>query len=61
MYKDALNYAQSCPQSAIVHGAGRKQKPPLHPIPTERSFQIFGVDVMELPITTRGITDNNKR
>ena len=54
MYRDALNYAQSCPQCAIVQGAGRKQKPPLHPIPTERPFQIVGVDVMELPITTRG-------
>ena len=32
---------------------GQKQKPPLHPIPTERPFQIVGVDIMELPVTTR--------
>ena len=54
MYRDVLNYAQSCPQCAIVQGAGRKEKPLLHPIPSERPFQIVGVDVMELPITTRG-------
>ena len=54
MYRDALEYAESCPQCAIVKGTGRKNKPPLHPIPTERPFQIVGVDIMELPVTTRG-------
>ena len=54
MYRDALEYAKDCPQCAIVKGTGRKQKPPLHPIPTERPFQIVGVDIMELPVTTRG-------
>ena len=52
--RDAMNYAQSCPQCAISQGAGSKQKPPLHLIPTEHPFQIVGVDVMELLITTRG-------
>ena len=54
MYRDALEYAESCPQCAIVKGTGHKNKPPLHPIPTERPFQIVGVDIMELPVTTRG-------
>ena len=54
MYRDALEYAKSCPQCAIVKGMGRKNKPPVHPIPTERPFQIIGVDIMELPVTTRG-------
>ena len=54
MYKDSMNYAQSCPQCVTVQGYGRKQKPPLHPIPTERPFQTNGVDVMELPMTTKG-------
>ena len=54
MYKEAMNYAQSCPQFVIVQGAGRKQRPPLHPTLTEYLFQIVGVDVMELPMTTRG-------
>ena len=47
-------YAQNCPQCAIVVGTGRKLKPLLHPIPTECPFQIVGVDIMELPITTNG-------
>ena len=54
MYSDALEYANNCSQCAIVQGAGRRQKPPLHPILTERPFQIVGVDIMELPITSRG-------
>ena len=54
MYQDALEYAESCPQCAIVKGTGCKNKPPLHPISTERPFQIVGVNIMELPVTTRG-------
>ena len=54
MYRDALNYAQNCPQCVLVQEAGRKQKPLLHPIPTEHPFQIVGVDLMELLMTTRG-------
>jgi len=54
MYSDNIDYANSCPQCAIVQGTGRQQKSPLHPIITERPFQIVGVDIMELPITSRG-------
>ena len=54
MYRDTMNYAKNCPQCVIVQGAGRKQKALLHPIPTERPFQIVRVDVMELPMITRG-------
>lgn len=54
MYTDAMNYANNCLQCAIVEGTGRKQKPLLQPIITEHPFQIVGVDVMELPVTTRG-------
>ena len=54
MYRDAMNHASSCPYCAIVEGTGRKQKPPLQPIPTERPFQIVGVDIMELPLTSSG-------
>jgi len=54
MYTDTLDYANNCPQCAIVQGIGKREKLPLHPIVTERSFQIVGVDIMELPITTRG-------
>ena len=54
MYTDVMNYVNSCPQCAIVEGTGRKQKPLLQPIVTERPFQIVGVDIMELPVTARG-------
>ena len=54
MYTDVLDYSSNCPQCAIVQGTGRRQKPLLHPIVTEQPFQILGVDIMELPVTTRG-------
>ena len=54
MYTDAMNYANNCPQCAIVEGTGRRQKPLLQPIATERPFQIIGVDIMELLVTTQG-------
>ena len=33
---------------------GRKHVPPLEPIPVQRPFQIWGVDIMELPVTSKG-------
>ena len=54
MYKDALDHSKRCPQCAIVSGGGHVHKPPLHPIPVERAFQILGVDIMELPKTSKG-------
>ena len=54
MYVDCMKYCKRCPECAIMSGVGRRNKPPLSPIPVERPFQIFGVDVMELPKTERG-------
>ena len=54
MYKDVVEFCRSCPDCAVVTGGGRKQVPPLQPIPVQRPFQIFGVDIMELPITKSG-------
>ena len=54
MYSDCVKYCKSCPECAIVSGVGRRNKPPLSPIPVERPFQIIGVDVMELPKTDKG-------
>ena len=51
MYADAVQYAKSCPECAIATGTSRALRPPLNPIP--KPFQIFGVDVMELPKTER--------
>ena len=54
MYTGVFNYVKSCPECAIISGTGRKHRPPLHPIPVQRPFQILGVDIMELPITKQG-------
>ena len=54
MFKDAVTYAKSCPECAIVSGTGRRLKLPLQPIPVSRPFQILGINVMDLPLTDRG-------
>ena len=53
IYRD-MEFCKNCPDCALVSGAGRKYKPPFHPIPVQRPFQIFGVDIMELPVTDEG-------
>ena len=54
MYTDAVTFCKCCPECAVVTGAGRQLRPPLHPIPVERPFQKIGVDRMDLPCTDRG-------
>ena len=54
MYTDAEKFATSCPECVIATGTGRRNKPPLHPIPVQRPFQVLGIDVMDLPVTERG-------
>ena len=54
LYKDAMAHAKSCPQCAFGRGTGRVQRPPLQPIPVQRPFQIWGVDILELPRTNKG-------
>ena len=54
MYSDAERYVRSCPECIIATGTGRKCRPPLHPIPVQRPFQILGIDVMDLPVTKLG-------
>ena len=54
MYHDSQEYTRNCAECAIMSGTGRPQRPPLRPIPVSRPFQILGVDVMELPQTTKG-------
>ena len=51
MYADVESYCKNCPQCVIVSGCGRQNRPPLHPIPVQRPFQIIGVDIMDLPAT----------
>ena len=54
LYKDAVSYCRNSPECAIVLGVGRVNRPLLHPIPVHHPFQIWGVDIMELPITAKG-------
>ena len=54
MYKELMDYARNCPQCTIVGRSQQKQVPPLAPIPVDHPFQIIGVDIMELPLTTKG-------
>ena len=54
MFSDAIKFTKACPICAVTTGTGRKTKPPLHPIPMQRPFQILGIDVMDLPQTERG-------
>lgn len=51
---DDLLQDQAHETDVVVAGSGRKQIPPLHPIPVQRPFQIFSVDIMELPTTECG-------
>ena len=54
IYADSVHFARNCPECTVVSGGGRVIKPPLHPIPVQRPFQIVGVDIMELPKTEAG-------
>ena len=54
MYSEVVSHCSNCPQCAIVNSSGRVNRPPLHPIPVERVFQIIGVDIMDLPKTNAG-------
>ena len=44
MFADTMHYVRNCPECATVSGGGRATRPPLHPIPVNRPFQIVGVD-----------------
>ena len=54
IYRDVDHFCKNCAECAVVSGTGRKYRPPLHPIPVQKPFQIMGVDIMELPTTECG-------
>ena len=49
-----MEFCKNCGECATVAGVGRRNKPPLHPVPIQRPFQIVGFDIMELPKTYQG-------
>ena len=53
MYVDAITFCRNCAECAMATGTGREKRPPLHPIPVKRPFQIWGIDIMELPKTAK--------
>ena len=54
MFNDARRFARAFPECVIITGGGRASRPPLHPIPVSKPFQILGIDVMDLPLTDQG-------
>jgi len=51
MHQEIIGYGRNCPQCVTVTGAGSF---PMKSIPEDHPFQINDVDIMELPVTTRG-------
>ena len=54
MFSDVHEFCRNCPQCRIATGTGKTLRPPLQPIPVDRLFQIVGIDIIELPKTSRG-------
>ena len=54
MYVDAITFIRNCAECAMTTGAEGEKRPPLHPIPVRRPFQIWGIDIMKLPKTAKG-------
>ena len=54
LYRDCIAFCKNCAKCVMVSGSGRIQRPLLHPIPVQKSFQIMAVDIMEFPVTERG-------
>lgn len=54
MYQDIINYTCNCPQCTTATGVRRRQSLPMKSIPVDHPFQIVGVDIMELTLTTNG-------
>ena len=46
MHRDGVHFTRNCPECTTVSGGGRVCMPPLHPIPVQRTFQIFSVNIM---------------
>ena len=53
-YVDTQKFVHGCPECAIVSGGSKVVRPPLHPIAVSHPFQILGIDVMDIPLTTLG-------
>lgn len=46
MYRDAVEFCRNCAQCAVASGTGTRVRPPLHPIPVQRPFQILSASIL---------------
>ena len=50
----SIGGGKACTQMSCSSAKSCPAKPLLSPIPVQSSFQIFGVDLIELPVTSQG-------
>ena len=54
MRADTKRFCRGCLECASRKGPGRGVRPPLQPIPIKQPFHRVAVDVLQLPLTSRG-------
>ena len=54
MRSDVRRFCRACISCASRRGPGRAVRPPLHPIPVKKPFHRVAVDVLTMPLTSRG-------
>ena len=54
MRTDVRRFCRSCISCVSRRGPGRAVRPPLCPIPVEKPFHRIAVDVLKMPLTSRG-------
>ena len=54
MRSDVRRFCRACISCASRKGPGRAVRPPLSPIPVKKPFQRVAVDVLTMPLTSRG-------
>ena len=54
MVAGAVHYVRNRPECTTISGGRRVLRPPLHPVLVNKSLQIVGADIMELPKTVQG-------
>ena len=53
MYQNAVEFANQCVECAVSGLGPLPGRPPLKPIPGQRPFQIWDIDIMEVPVINK--------
>lgn len=53
MCMDIMQFFEACPECVIATVGGRSAKPLFTAIPVQRPFLIFGVNLIEFPVTSQ--------